>query len=128
VGEAVRVQSASRSELNQREPQNETKVRSQVQEKSSALPLIVLPTNEIKHLLCVRPTAAHVMAMAVQKLFPTAQCTIGPWIEHGFYYDFDMSEPFTERDLKRIKKEMIKIIKMKLPLVREEVSREDART
>jgi threonyl-tRNA synthetase len=68
------------------------------------------------------------MAMAVQKLFPTAQCTIGPWIEHGFYYDFDMSEPFTERDLKRIKKEMIKIIKMKLPLVREEVSREDART
>lgn len=87
-----------------------------------------LPTNESsKSLLKVRHTAAHVMAMAVQKLFPKAQVTIGPWIENGFYYDFDTPEPFTERDLKRIKKEMIKIIKMKLPLGREEVSREEAR-
>lgn len=49
---------------------------------------------------------AHVMAMAVQKLFPDAKVTIGPWIENGFYYDFDM-EPLTDRDLKRIKKEMV---------------------
>lgn len=46
------------------------------------------------------------MAMAVQKLFPEAKVTIGPWIEYGFYYDFDM-EPLTDRDLKRIKKEMV---------------------
>ena len=49
---------------------------------------------------------AHVMAMAVQKLFPKAKVTIGPWIENGFYYDFDM-EPLTDKDLKRIKKEMV---------------------
>lgn len=49
---------------------------------------------------------AHVMAMAVQKLFPDAKVTIGPWIDNGFYYDFDM-EPLTDRDLKRIKKEMV---------------------
>lgn len=49
---------------------------------------------------------AHVMAMAVQKLFPDAKVTIGPWIENGFYYDFDM-EPLTDKELKRIKKEMV---------------------
>ncbi|KAL7216390.1 hypothetical protein ACSBR1_028353 [Camellia fascicularis] len=54
---------------------------------------------------------AHVMAMAVQKLFPDAKVTIGPWIENGFYYDFDM-EPLTDKDLKRIKKEMWKIMKL----------------
>lgn len=46
------------------------------------------------------------MAMAVQKLFPDAKVTIGPWIENGFYYDFDM-EPLTDKELKRIKKEMV---------------------
>ena len=49
---------------------------------------------------------AHVMAMAVQKLYPDAKVTIGPWIENGFYYDFDM-EPLTDKELKRIKKEMV---------------------
>jgi len=66
------------------------------------------------------------MAMAVQKLFPNAQVTIGPAIENGFYYDFDSPQPFTEKDLKAIKKEMTKIINRKLPLIREEVSREEA--
>lgn len=90
-------------------------------------PAIVLPTNESSpHLLRMRHTAAHVMAMAVQRLFPDAQVTIGPWIESGFYYDFDSEEPFTDRDLKRIKKEMDKIIRQKLPLVREEVGRQEA--
>jgi threonyl-tRNA synthetase len=46
------------------------------------------------------------MAMAVQKLFPDAKVTSGPWIENGFYYDFDM-EPLTDKELKRIKKEMV---------------------
>jgi threonyl-tRNA synthetase len=66
------------------------------------------------------------MAMAVQKLFPKAQVTIGPWIENGFYYDFDSPEPFSDKDLKTIQKEMVKIINRKLPLIREEVSREEA--
>ncbi|MGE5660386.1 MAG: threonine--tRNA ligase [Actinomycetota bacterium] len=88
---------------------------------------IQLPrTSESEQLKKIRHTTSHVMAMAVQKLFPKAQVTIGPWIENGFYYDFDNPEPFTEKDLKTIKKEMVKIIKRKLPVIREEVSREEA--
>ncbi len=83
-------------------------------------------TSESESLQKIRHTTSHVMAMAVQKLFPEAQVTIGPWIENGFYYDFDKPEPFTEQDLKAIKKEMVKIINRKLPVIREEVSREDA--
>ncbi|MBD2059714.1 threonine--tRNA ligase [Oculatella sp. FACHB-28] len=88
---------------------------------------VYLPrTSESEHLRKIRHTASHVMAMAVQKLFPKAQVTIGPWIENGFYYDFDSPEPFTEKDLKAIKKEMTKIINRKLPVTREEISREEA--
>lgn len=64
--------------------------------------------------------------MAVQKLFPQAQVTIGPWTENGFYYDFDIDKPFTEADLKAIKKEMDQIIRQKLPMMREEVTRAEA--
>ncbi|GJM86654.1 hypothetical protein PR202_ga02533 [Eleusine coracana subsp. coracana] len=69
---------------------------------------VVLPTNESSEgLLRIRHTCAHVMAMAVQKLFPNAKVTIGPWIDNGFYYDFDV-EPLTDKDLKKIKKEMVR--------------------
>ncbi|OLP19766.1 threonine--tRNA ligase [Leptolyngbya sp. 'hensonii'] len=88
---------------------------------------IYLPrTSESETLKKIRHTTSHVMAMAVQKLFPKAQVTIGPWIESGFYYDFDSPEPFAEKDLKAIKKEMTKIINRKLPVIREEVTREEA--
>ena len=66
------------------------------------------------------------MAMAVQKVFPSAQCTIGPWIDRGFYYDFYYPEGFSNQDMKKIKKEMYKIIRKDYPLRREEVSREEA--
>ncbi|TVQ22237.1 MAG: threonine--tRNA ligase [Leptolyngbya sp. DLM2.Bin15] len=89
-------------------------------------PIRLPKTSESDLLKRIRHTTSHVMAMAVQKLFPKAQVTIGPWIENGFYYDFDSPEPFTEQDLKAIKKEMVKIIKRKLPVIREEVSREEA--
>lgn len=99
--------------------------------QSSAVPQpeekVYLPrTSESENLKKIRHTASHVMAMAVQKLFPKAQVTIGPWIENGFYYDFDNPDPFTEKDLKAIKKEMTRIINRKLPVIREEVSREEA--
>jgi len=88
---------------------------------------ICLPrTSESEQLLRIRHSMSHVMAMAVQKLFPRAQVTIGPWTETGFYYDFDSPEPFTEADLKAIRKEMIRIINRKLPLERIEVSRAEA--
>ncbi|MEL6909579.1 MAG: threonine--tRNA ligase [Cyanobacteria bacterium J06629_2] len=89
---------------------------------------IKLPrTSESESLLKIRHTASHIMAMAVQKLFPKAQVTIGPWTETGFYYDFDSPDPFTDKDLKQIRKEMIKIINRRLPIIREEVSREEAK-
>ena len=100
---------------------------SAVSENLAASEKMYLPrTSESEDLKKIRHTASHVMAMAVQKLFPKAQVTIGPWIDNGFYYDFDNPEPFTEKDLKAIKKEMTKIINRKLPVIREEVSREEA--
>ncbi|WP_369831855.1 threonine--tRNA ligase [Chlorogloea sp. CCALA 695] len=83
-------------------------------------------SSESPQLHKIRHTASHVMAMAVQKLFPKAQVTIGPAIENGFYYDFDNPEPFTEKDLKAIQKEMVKIINRKLPVIREELNRPEA--
>jgi threonyl-tRNA synthetase len=90
-------------------------------------PIRLPRTSESENLKKIRHTTSHVMAMAVQKLFPKAQVTIGPWTENGFYYDFDHPEPFTEKDLKAIKKEMIKIINQKLPVIRERVSRAEAK-
>ncbi len=90
-------------------------------------PPVALPkTSECEQLLKIRHSMSHVLAMAVQKLFPKAQVTIGPWTETGFYYDFDNPEPFTEADLKAIQKEMGKIIGRRLPLERLVVSRADA--
>lgn len=90
-------------------------------------PQIHLPvTAESDRLKRIRHTASHIMAMAVQKLFPETQVTIGPWTDYGFYYDFYRKESFTENDLETIQDEMVKIIDLKLPVVREVVSREQA--
>lgn len=100
-----------------------------------------LPTNESdEELLKIRHSSAHVMAMAVQQIYPEAQVTIGPWIDNGFYYDFyfpETTDPetgetvearkLTDQDLKRVKKAMDKIISKNYPITREEVSREEAR-
>ena len=95
---------------------------------SSAAAVALPKTSESPQLLKIRHSMSHVMAMAVQQLFPNARVTIGPWTETGFYYDFDNPDPFTEADLKAIKKAMIKIINQKLPLQRVEVSRAEAET
>ena len=92
----------------------------------SSAPVVLPKTSESEQLLKIRHSMSHVMAMAVQQLFPKARVTIGPWTENGFYYDFDNPDPFTEADLKAIKKSMIKIINRKLPLERVEVSRSEA--
>ena len=73
----------------------------------------------------IRHTCAHVMAMAVQILFPETKVTIGPTTDTGFYYDFDRPQPFTPEDLKKITKQMRFIIKANLPIIREEVTREE---
>mmetsp|Transcript_55633 Transcript_55633/g.132107 ORF Transcript_55633/g.132107 Transcript_55633/m.132107 type:complete len:698 (-) Transcript_55633:141-2234(-) len=91
--------------------------------------VIELPTNENnENLLKIRHSSAHVMAMAVQRLFPNAKTTIGPWIDNGFFYDFDLQGgAFEAEDLKAIKKEMQNIIKKNFPITREVVPREEAR-
>jgi len=74
----------------------------------------------------LRHTAAHILAQAVKELFPEARLGIGPATEEGFYYDFDRQSPFTEEDLAAIEKRMKEIVKRRLPLKREEISREEA--
>jgi threonyl-tRNA synthetase len=74
----------------------------------------------------LRHTAAHVLAYAVQDLFPEAKPTIGPAIENGFYYDFDRGEPFTPEDLERLEKRMAEIIAADYPMTGLEVTRDQA--
>src|SRR3954466_9473600 len=76
----------------------------------------------------IRHDAAHVMAEAVQGLFPETQVTIGPVIENGFYYDFFRNEPFTPDDFAEIEKRMREIIARDKPFTREVWSREQARS
>ena len=71
-------------------------------------------------------TSAHILAQAVKRLFPNYKLTIGPAIENGFYYDFDVEKPFTEDDIAKIEEEMKKIIKEDLVIERFELSREEA--
>lgn len=71
-------------------------------------------------------TTSHIMAQAIKRLFPDAKLTIGPSIEKGFYYDFDVEKPFTEENLSAIEEEMKKIIKEDLPIERFELPREEA--
>ena len=75
----------------------------------------------------IRHDAAHVMAQAVQELYPGTQVTIGPAIEDGFYYDFARKEPFTPDDLKKIEDRMREIVGRDLPIQREVWSRDEAK-
>tara|TARA_B100000886_G_scaffold326020_1_gene272130 strand:+ start:1191 stop:3110 length:1920 start_codon:yes stop_codon:yes gene_type:complete len=70
----------------------------------------IITSNDQEGLEVIRHDAAHIMAMAVQELFPGTQVTIGPVIENGFYYDFARKEPFTSDDLVKIEKKMAEII------------------
>jgi threonyl-tRNA synthetase len=74
----------------------------------------------------IRHSTAHLMAMAVQELYPGTQVTIGPVIENGFYYDFGTDRAFSEEDLRRIEEKMAEIVGRDLPVRREEWSRDDA--
>ena len=64
----------------------------------------IITSKDKEGLEVIRHDAAHIMAMAVQELYPGTQVTIGPVIENGFYYDFARGEPFTSDDLKKIEK------------------------
>ena len=87
--------------------------------------LNILTAKDEKGLAVLRHTASHVLAQAVQTLFPDAKVAIGPSIDTGFYYDFDCP-PFSRDDLDAIEKEMKKIIKKGAKIERFTKSREDA--
>ena len=74
----------------------------------------------------IRHSTAHLLAMAVKELFPSAQVTIGPVVDNGFYYDFKFDRPFTNEDLSRIEKRMEELAKQDIPVSRSVMSRDEA--
>ena len=86
----------------------------------------IITSKDKEGLEVLRHDAAHIMAMAVQELFPGTQVTIGPVIENGFFYDFARKEPFTSEDLKKIEKKMSEIIDRNVKTKREVWKREQA--
>lgn len=93
-------------------------------ENDASVEFITADTPEGLH--AIRHTAAHVMAQAIQHLFPGTKFAIGPAIANGFYYDLDSEHVFTPEDLAAIEKEMAKIVKANIPLVRNELPRAEA--
>jgi len=89
--------------------------------------LAIVTRNDDDALELLRHDAAHVMAQAVQELYPGTQVTIGPAIENGFYYDFARDEPFTPDDLAAIERRMQEIVKRDLPIKREVWDRDQAK-
>ncbi|MFM1825275.1 MAG: threonyl-tRNA synthetase [Pseudomonadota bacterium] len=88
--------------------------------------LAIITDKNSEGLEVIRHSTAHLLAYAVKELFPDAQVTIGPVIEHGFYYDFSYSRPFTPEDLEKIEKKMTEIASRDLPITRKVLSRNDA--
>ena len=87
----------------------------------------IVTRDDPRALELIRHDAAHVMAEAVQELYPGTQVTIGPVIENGFYYDFFRNEPFTTDDLPAIEAKMREIVQRNLPFSKEVWSRDEAR-
>ena len=86
----------------------------------------IITSKDKEGLEVIRHDAAHIMAMAVQVLYPGTQVTIGPVIENGFYYDFARKEPFTSEDLNNIEKKMSEIIDRDVKTRREVWKRDQA--
>ena len=89
--------------------------------------LSIITGRDDEGLEIIRHSCAHLMANAVQNLFPEAQVTIGPVIENGFFYDFAYERPFTPEDLQAIEKEMERLTRENIPVARSVMSRADAK-
>jgi threonyl-tRNA synthetase len=88
--------------------------------------VVIVTDKDEEGLSIIRHSTAHLLAHAVKELFPSAQVTIGPVIENGFYYDFSFGRPFTPEDLAAIEKRMNEISKRNLPVSRELMPRDEA--
>ena len=86
----------------------------------------IITAKDKEGLEVIRHDAAHILAMAVQELFPGTQVTIGPVIADGFYYDFSRKDPFTDEDLQKIEKKMREIVDRDDLTKREVWKRDDA--
>ncbi|XBM35047.1 threonine--tRNA ligase [Bacillus licheniformis] len=93
--------------------------------EDSAIEIITEGSEEALEIM--RHSTAHLMAQAIKRLYKNVKLGVGPVIENGFYYDVDLEEALTPEDLPKIEKEMKKIVGENLPIVRKEVSREEAR-
>ena len=87
----------------------------------------MIPNKNPTELETIRHSCAHLMAQAVQDLFPGTQVTIGPVIEDGFFYDFSRKDAFVPEDLVKIEKRMKELAAADIPIVRSEISREEAK-
>jgi threonyl-tRNA synthetase len=92
----------------------------------SDTPIRIITDKDPEGLEIIRHSAAHLLAQAVKSLYPTAQVTIGPVIENGFYYDFAYERPFSEDDLAKIEAKMQEIVNQNLSVSRRVVSRDEA--
>lgn len=88
--------------------------------------LSIVTAREAEGVEVLRHSCAHLMAMAVQQLFPGTQVTIGPVVDNGFYYDFDCERPFTSEDLEKIEAKMYELAKADYPVTRSLMSRDEA--
>lgn len=88
--------------------------------------LSIVTAREAEGVEVLRHSCAHLMAMAVQQLFPGTQVTIGPVVDNGFYYDFDCERPFTSEDLEKIETKMYELAKADYPVARSLMSRDEA--
>src|SRR5690606_9209117 len=89
-------------------------------------PLSIVTAKDADGLEVIRHSTAHLLAYAVKELFPDAQVTIGPVIEHGFFYDFSYKRPFTPEDLVAIEKRMTELAAKDEPVVRRVLRRDEA--
>ena len=99
---------------------------STVIEQDATLQLITAKDDEGVEV--IRHSTAHLLAQAVKQLFPSAQVTIGPVIENGFFYDFSFERPFTPEDLLKIEKKMAELVAKNYPVTRDVKSRDEAVT
>lgn len=83
--------------------------------------------EKLNSLDSMRHTASHILAAAIKKLFPDTKFGIGPTIENGFYYDFELTTPLSSEDLQKIEKEMKRIIKLNSPLEKSEMTKKEAK-
>src|SRR5213076_2335267 len=107
------------------------KVDGEVQDLSTPLrkggDFKVLTEKDAESLAVLRHSGAHILATAVRRLRPDAKIGFGPAIEDGFYYDFEVKEPFTPEDLEKFEAEMKEVVQEKYPFVRHEVDATEAR-